>query len=454
MKRLSIKARVTVWYTVFMLVLVCAALSALFLMSGNLSAQRLRTQLIGTVSDTVSDAHFRLGKLETDRLDFYRDGVSLFIYDTNGYLLAPKINLGIQVDSLLQDQTLRTISAAGGRRQMVYDLYAVQDGTAFWVRGILSMDEAGLAYRTLLMLLLGTFPLFVFLIGLGGYRITQSAFRPIAVMADTADQISSGQDLSRRVGVEETGDELSHLGRTLNSMLARLQDSFEHERQFTSDVSHELRTPLSVIQSQCEYALSPAADDTARRDALAAVFRQSRRMNEMVSQLLMLSRADRGVFQLEKSCIDLSRLAADCCEDLAPAVEAAGLCLSSEIAPGIKISGDETLLHRLIINLLTNAVRYNKAGGRIELCLKADPSETVPARFAVLTVADTGIGISPEALPKIWDRFYREDTSRSSEGTGLGLAMVKWIAEVHGGAVSAESEVGRGSRFTVRFPIN
>lgn len=447
-KQLSIKARVTIWYTALMLVLVCAALSALLLMSGNLSAQRLRARLTETVSDAVSEIRFRRGSLETDKLDFYRDGVSLFVYDTNGYLLAPKVNLGIQVDSLLQDQTLRTVSGTGGKRQIVYDLYAVQDGVGFWLRGVLSMDEAGLAYRTLLLLMLGMFPLFVLLIALGGYRITRSAFHPIELMAQTADHISSGKDLSLRIDTGDARDELAHLGSTINQMLSRLQTSFEREQQFSSDVSHELRTPLSVILSQCEYALSPDADDAARMDALRSVYRQSRRMNELVSQLLMLSRADRGVYAIEKKDINLSLLAESCCEDLLPAADAADLKLETDIKPNIHISGDETLLIRLLHNLLSNAVRYNRKDGIISLRL------SVADGYAVLAVSDTGIGIRREELDKIWDRFYRADTSRSTEGTGLGLSMVKWIAEVHGGTVHAESEFQKGSCFTVRFYLS
>ena len=447
-KQLSIKARVTIWYTVFMLVLVCAALSALFLMSGNLSTQRLRTRLTGTVSDAVSNIRFRRGSLETDQMDFYRDGVSLFVYDTNGYLLAPKVNLGIQVDSLLQDQTLRTVSDAGGRRQMVYDLYAIQDGVGFWLRGVLSMDEAGLAFRTLLMLILGTFPLFVLLVALGGYRITRSAFHPIEFMAQTADHISSGKDLSLRIDTGNANDELTHLGKTINQMLSRLQASFEREQQFSSDVSHELRTPLSVIQSQCEFALSPDVEDAARIDALRSIYRQSRRMNELVSQLLTLSRADRGVFVPEMRDIDLSRLSESCWEDLLPAADAAGLSFETDIRPDIHIKGDETLLVRLLHNLLTNAIRYNQKGGTIRLSLSSAADG-----YAELSVSDTGIGIQKEDLPRIWDRFYRADSSRSSEGTGLGLAMVKWITEAHGGNVSAESEFQKGSRFTIRLPL-
>lgn len=475
--RFSIKARVTIWYTAFMLLLVGAALLALLSTARNISANNLRTELMDAVSDTVSDVRFRHGKLDTERLDFYKNGVSLFIYDTKGYLLAPQQNLGIQVDSMLTDQQVRTVDSASGR-QMVYDVYAASDGTAFWVRGISSLNESVQTYGTIRLLIFVTFPVFLLFAVLGGYRITRSAFRPIGQMADTAKKITSGNDLSRRIETSGRRDELSHLGATMNDMLSRLQASFENERQFTSDVSHELRTPLAVIQSQCEYALSEGTSAEEKEEALRSIRKQTGRMSKVVSQLLLLSRADRGVFTIEKKPVDLSGLCELCCMDLMPAAEAAGLSLRYEIAPELTVLGDETLLSRLVTNLLTNAIRYNRENGKILLTLKQDkadekqPLQGAPeagpfsktadtasekeekalASAVRLTVSDSGIGLREEELPKIWNRFYRADASRSSEGTGLGLSMVQWIAKEHGGSVSAESTFGEGSRFTVMLP--
>ena len=446
MKRLSIKARVTVWYTVFMLLLVAAALAAVFFMSESLSRRKLQTQLIDAVSDTVTDVRFRHESLNAEELDFYKNAVSLFIYDADGYLLAPKLNMGIQVDSLLQDQTLRTVQGAGGR-QLVYDVYALQDEVPFWVRGVISLEEAEQTYGSLRFLMLVIFPFFVLLAAVGGYRITRSAFRPISRMAETAERITSGEDLQERIETGKDRDELARLGHTMNGMLSRLQDSFENERQFTSDVSHELRTPLAVIRSQCEYALFGQAGEEEQQEALRSIYRQANRMSSMVSQLLLLSRADRGTFRLEKRPVDLSALAEGCCQDLIPAAEAGGITLRSEIQGGIRLSGDETLLTRLINNLLTNAIRYNRKDGSILLCLTKEGDRIL------LSVRDTGIGIRREEQDKIWNRFYRSDTSRSGEGAGLGLSMVQWIAKVHGGSVSLESEYGKGSCFLVELPV-
>lgn len=446
MKQLSIKARVTLWYTALMMVFMCFALISLLYLSGRMSQTRIRQTLTDVVTDTVNSVELRYGHLDFEDMDFYKNGVSIFLYDTSGYLLAPKINLGVQADSTLQDQIIRVVQV-NGEKQMIYDVYAVQGNQAFWVRGIASMAEAGIAYSSFRFLCLVGMPAFLLLTALGGFMVTKKAFLPVSQMAETAGQISSGTDLTRRIEAGSKKDELSRLALAMNRMLERLQASFNRERQFTSDVSHELRTPLSVIRSQCEYALSPEADCGQKEEALASILRQTRRMTDMVSQLLLLSRAENGTFQPDMADVDLSRTAQMAAMDLMPAAEAAGLSLTEETEPGIHAVCDETLIIRMISNLLTNAIRYNRPGGTICLSLKSEGD------FAVLKVSDTGIGIRREDLERIWDRFYRADPSRSSEGSGLGLSMVRWIARLHGGEAQAESIYGTGSVFVVRIPL-
>ena len=471
MKHLSIKARVTLWYTTFMLIFMAVAVFCLLLLSSRISQRHAREILSNVVTDAVRDVHFRYGELDTEDMDFYRDGVSIFIYDTSGYLLAPQINLGIQADSVLQDQVVRKVQT-GGPQQMIYHLYAIQSGTPFWVRGVISLAEADLAFASIRYLVLLGMPLFILLAALGGFAVTRRAFVPVVQIVEAAEQINTGTDLSRRIPEGQRKDELSRLSRAINQMLSRLQESFDRERRFTSDVSHELRTPLSVIRSQCEYALSPESDCAQREEALGSILRHTRRMTDMVSQLLLLSRGENGTFQPNLTQVDLSRLISMTVMDLEPAAESAKLTVETEIQSDVSLSCDETLMSRLITNLLTNAIRYNRPGGRIQVSLKmtevsnresreggmsqeqkADQEQHGAIPAAIIQVSDTGIGIPKEKLPKIWDRFYRADSSRSSEGTGLGLSMVRWIAQVHGGWVQAESTEGHGSVFTVYIPF-
>ena len=444
-KGLSIKARVTLWYTFFMILVF--GITAVYLVSSSqrMSGRQMRERLVDTVTDAVSQVRFRYGELDAEELDFYKNGVSVFLYDTQGCLLAPKVTRGIQVDSLLEDQTIKTASS-GRERWMIYDVYSEEEDAGFWVRGMISMTEYGQALGNLPILFGSALPLLAVLAALGGFRITRQAFRPVTQMAETARAIGTGSDLSQRIETDGRGDELNQLGDTMNEMLARLQASFEAERQFSSDVSHELRTPIAVIRSQCEFALSGQAGEEEKREAFEAVLKQSERMNSIVSQLLLLSRAENGKFVPEREPVELNVLCETVCEEL----EAMAAERQVELAwntEKLQIVGDETLLIRMVNNLVSNAIRYNRPGGSAEVSLRKR------GKYAVLTVRDTGIGIRREDLGQIFSRFYRADRSRSSEGTGLGLSMAAWIARVHGGSIRAESVYGEGSVFTAELPI-
>ena len=444
-KGLSIKARVTLWYTFFMILVF--GITAVYLVSSSqrMSGRQMRERLVDTVTDAVSQVRFRYGELDAEELDFYKNGVSVFLYDTQGRLLAPKVTRGIQVDSLLEDQTIKTASS-GRERWMIYDVYSEEEDAGFWVRGMISMTEYGQALGNLPILFGSALPLLAVLAALGGFRITRQAFRPVTQMAETARAIGTGSDLSQRIETDGRGDELNQLGDTMNEMLARLQASFEAERQFSSDVSHELRTPIAVIRSQCEFALSGQEGEEEKREAFEAVLKQSERMNSIVSQLLLLSRAENGKFVPEREPVELNVLCETVCEEL----EAMAAERQVELAwntEKLQIVGDETLLIRMVNNLVSNAIRYNRPGGSAEVSLRKR------GKYAVLTVRDTGIGIRREDLGQIFSRFYRADRSRSSEGTGLGLSMAAWIARVHGGSIRAESVYGEGSVFTAELPI-
>lgn len=444
-KGLSIKARVTLWYTFFMILVF--GITAVYLVSSSqrMSGRQMRERLVDTVTDAVSQVRFRYGELDAEELDFYKNGVSVFLYDTQGRLLAPKVTRGIQADSLLEDQTIKTASS-GRERWMIYDVYSEGEDAGFWVRGMISMTEYGQALGNLPILFGSALPLLAVLAALGGFRITRRAFRPVTQMAETARAIGTGSDLSQRIETDGRGDELNQLGDTMNEMLARLQASFEAERQFSSDVSHELRTPIAVIRSQCEFALSGQAGEEEKREAFEAVLKQSERMNSIVSRLLLLSRAENGKFVPEREPVELNVLCETVCEEL----EAMAAERQVELAwntEELQITGDETLLIRMVNNLVSNAIRYNRPGGSAEVSLRKR------GKYAVLTVRDTGIGIRREDLGQIFNRFYRADRSRSSEGTGLGLSMAAWIARVHGGSIRAESVYGEGSVFTAELPI-
>ena len=232
-------------------------------------------------------------------------------------------------------------------------------------------------------------------------------------------------------------------------MFGRLETSFEHERQFTSDASHELRTPVAVITSQAEYSLLPDATPEEQHEGLEVILEQARKMSALISQLLMLARADNGTQQLTMAPVDLSLLASMTAEQCREAAARRQIRLDCEIAPGIMTEGDQASLVRVFLNLLENAIQYGRPGGFVKLTL------AVQNDFAVCSIADDGIGIARENLERIWQRFYRVDPSRNPGGsnTGLGLSLVKWIIEAHHGTIEAESGLGKGSCFTFRLPL-
>jgi signal transduction histidine kinase len=447
MKRRSIKVRVTLWYTSFIVALLLLTAGVLFLATRSMSRQQLKEELINSVTDMVGEVHFHYGEAETDKLDFYRSGVSLFIYDEQGYLIAPKVNLGVQVDAILEDQTMKTVNQNGGS-WLVYDLYATEDSTGFWVRGLCSLTDAGRVSGQLWLVFLIVLPAVALAAAWGGWRITRRAFFPVEQMAKTADAIFTGADLSQRIPLSEGEDELKHLEVTLNGMLSRLQRSFERERQFTSDVSHELKTPLAVIRSQCEYALLPQTGCDEKTEAVKSILQQCAHMSSVVSQLLLLAKGENGTFKPRLERLELGEMWEAVCMDMEEQAKKEGISLSWNLEPELYVNGDETLLIRLLMNLITNAIRYNRPGGRIEVSLSRQENT------AVLKVTDTGIGIAQDQIEHIWERFYRGDSSRSGDSSGLGLSMVRWIAKLHKGTVSVESIEGLGSTFTVTLPLD
>lgn len=442
--KLSIKARVTLWYAVFLAVLLSGILAILLSVAEQNSSRQIRDNLLDAVSDAARDVRFDHNRLDDSRIDFYRSGVSIFIYDQGGRLIAPEGRESMQVDSILEDQAVKIVDVPP-EKWMIHDAYAEQDGVSFWVRGIASLSASQGALSDLSRIALIAAPVMLLLGLAGGWLITRRAFLPVGRMAAVVDHISSGNDLSQRVPDDQSGDELAQLRHTFNAMLERLQDSFRRERQFTSDVSHELRTPVAVILSQCEFALSPEADCEDRQESLEAIHRQASRMSGIISQLLMLSRADNGKFVLHPEQINFSEICEMVALELESAASAADVTLKTELQPDILIHGDETLLVRLVTNLLSNAIRYNKPGGSVTLRLVPE------ADGCLLTVSDTGIGIHPDNLGKIWDRFYRADPSRSTGGTGLGLPIVQWIVREHKGKISVQSVPNVGTNFEVHL---
>ena len=348
---------------------------------------------------------------------------------------------------------MRTIRD-GNREWYVYDMsYRLSGDRTVYVRGITSVTDAEESFTVTVRFALIILPLMVLLTAVIGYRFTRRTLAPVRRITDTVRKIRSDADLSRRIGIADNGgkerDEIYVLAGTFDDMLSELEDVFRREQQFTSDASHELRTPVSVILAQCDAMLDDEKLTEEQKAQISLIRRKAKGMADMISQLLFLSRADQGRQPLNREWIDLSELTEMIAEEqqMLADNEDQGIHIVTKIVPGIWANVDETFYIRMMVNLLSNAVRYSAENGNVEVRLEKRHGEVVGS------VRDHGEGISADVLPHIWERFYRADSSRTdSSHSGLGLSMVRWIAEAHGGRVSVESEVGKGSVFTFCFP--
>jgi len=284
-----------------------------------------------------------------------------------------------------------------------------------------------------------------------GAFLARGALAPIDRVTQSARGIASAGDLTRRIDQPKTQDEVGRLAATFNAMLARIEELFRAQQRFVADVSHELRSPLTAIRGNLDLLKRGAFASAAEREAsLAAIDSESARMQRMVQDLLLLAQADAGI-SIQKQIVELDTLLLEVYRQAR--IMAAGVKVSWGSEDQAQVLGDADRLKQLFVNLVDNAIKYTPSGGEVTLALER------AAPWVRVTVADTGVGIPSQDLPKIFDRFYRVDKARArdpsseSGSTGLGLAIVKWIVDAHGGKIDVTSEVGKGTTFTVWLPL-
>ncbi len=284
----------------------------------------------------------------------------------------------------------------------------------------------------------------------GGYLLVTWALRPVDRLAKTAERMSL-QDVTLRLPVVSSGDVLERLANSFNNMLGRLRDSVQTSRRFLADASHELRTPLTVIKGELQELASGAADLSSGelRERVGSVLEEVARLEHLVSGLLALSRLDGRVTQAEWANVDLAELAMSTAEQMRLMAVDRGIEIELSGLRQTVIRGDRARLKQVIVNLLDNAIRFTPRGGKVALSTSSSDSGRV------LELSDTGIGIPSSSIPHVFDRFFRVDEARSREdgGAGLGLSIVKSICTMHGAEIEVESQLGRGSRFRVKFPL-
>ena len=325
---------------------------------------------------------------------------------------------------------------------------AANDGNSYLVEvGAPALAIEAMLNQLLRLLGIGLPVILVVAVG-GGYFLVKRALMPVEQMAGKAELITQ-HNLSERLPVANTGDELERLSVSLNHMITRLDDAFQNSKRFVADASHELRTPLTVLRGELEHLVQHSRLAADQRDRLGSLLEEVERLSKIVERLFALSRLDAGEAQAAWVAFDLGELAATTADQMALLAEDKNISINCHAAAPVRVEGDRARLKQVVVNLLDNAIKYTPGGGAVHLTV------TAANGHAVLEIKDTGIGIPAEALPHVFERFFRVDQTRSREpgGAGLGLAIVKSICNAHGGEVEVESAVGRGSRFRVQLPV-
>jgi len=457
MKRPGIRAQLTAWYSLILglslATFCCVAYLAMLFSISKTVQSNLRDHMEGARDIIAQDAPEGRTAL-IDELREFADGLGaggrMRVSDPSGLLFAsPGMSEPMMPRrGFSQGRPMR--ARIDGESFLILRQNVENAGTNYDVTMAIATGDFERTLDRGSVLLFAAAPLFLAIAALGGYWMSRRALRPVDQMTQAARTIGA-QNLTDRLTVPPTRDELARLAETVNAMLARLDSAFRKITQFTADASHELRTPVAVMRTSAEIALRKPRTDAEYRETLAQIVGETDKLSQLIENLLTLARADSSAAHLRIERADIGAILKDACEKSKVLAEEKGIALTRNGASGpVWVQADTELLERLFVILLDNAVRYSPSGGTIDTKLIVDDG------FAVGEIRDSGIGISAEDIPHIFDRFYRANRARTREpgGAGLGLAIGQWIAQAHHAEIQVESELGRGSTFKVRFPLS
>jgi len=451
----SIGSRLTFWYSLVLLAgLVLFSAGVWLVVSHSLRAsldESLSAQARGVA--TVLETEFNPAKPQhlkeevSEYADATPEGNLMEVWDSQGNRLAES-----KVVSAARSKAGYGfgVQKASSGRYRTYTTVVTVRGAPYHIFVAAPLESTQATLRRTRELLLWVTPAVLLVAALGGYWISRRALAPVDEITRAAQSIGI-QNLSQRLAVPKASDELQRLSETWNGMLARLEAAVKRLSEFTADASHELRTPVALIRTTAELTLRRERPPETYRESLRQIMAESDRMTHLIDDLLLLARADAGLPALSLDRLELTPLVRDVCEQGLVLAQSRQLDISAEVPDEpIFVDANDPALRRLLLLLVDNAVKYTPAGGRITVSVGRESGA------ATVTVRDTGIGIPDAALPHVFERFYRVDESRNREagGTGLGLSIAKWIAEVHHASLEAESVVGQGSAFRVRFPTS
>lgn len=399
MKGMTIKQKITMLYTGIIAVILGIILIFVFYFVDKVGISATEEELSTAVAGFSANIRFQDDTYYLDEdVEFYNDGVMFCVYDDSGKLLYGTMPARFPKQTILKSHTPRVIRSKNSQ-WMVYDsVYTYGKNKAVWVRGITSIHSMEVFMKTSQKMMLIVYPLLIGMIAIAGYFMLKRALKQVDLICDNVENISNGKDLTKRLPLPKAKDELYELSQKFNEMFGRLEESFEKEKQFTSDVSHELRTPVSVIISQCEYLLENQSFAKEEKEEIFMILRQAKRMSKLTSEMLMIAREEMNEsYTMEE--IDLGLLTELVIEELQEQSDQKKIKITLQKDSEIYMKGDQTLLLRMMINLIQNAINYGKEDGHIDIILKEDEN------MIQGEVKDDGIGISEEHISKIWDRF-------------------------------------------------
>ena len=444
---MSVKLRITLWYTLFMIIVSAIAVLAMNSFGSRMIENDTQRRVMRTVDDMSKNFVDRGGNLRrVPEFMFFHEGVYIVIYDENNSIVGGNVPFGITEALDIEDGNFRKTSH-GTINCYEFDKEVFSNQGKFFIKGISTAADEMYGMRSLTKNNIILTAITILIAAIGGYFIISRALLPVKKISEAAEEISQSNDLTRRINIgTQSKDEIYALANTVDKMLDKIEGSFEKEKQFTSDASHELRTPVAVIMSECEYMEECAKTTDDYKESMDSIKRQAQRMSKLISELLTISRMDKDTIKTSFEDVDISELVTFVCDEQEE-IHEADISLVRNIGQGIIANADRFLLTRMFVNLISNAYQYIGEGDRIEVSL-SEKEENI-----VFSVKDNGIGISEENIPKIWERFYQADSSRNdSTSMGLGLSMVKWISDAHGGKMEVKSCEGEGSEFIFTMP--
>ncbi|WP_338951776.1 HAMP domain-containing histidine kinase [Fusobacterium nucleatum] len=433
--RIPVSIRVTAWFTTFILILFVIIMSSAILIEDKIVNNLSAKELVKAVERIYEDP---------DEFENFDDGIYYIKYDSNNDIIAGKIPKDFDMTLAFSIEDINTYQIEN-KKFLYYDTKL--KNTRDWIRGIYPLSKFQNEISKIWDIGIYLSPwLFIFVV-IFGYRIIKNAFKPVKKISETALLIKKSKNFSRRIELDNSEDEIHKMASTFNEMLDTVEETFIHEKQFSSDVSHELRTPITVILAQSDYALDYVETLDEAKESFEVINRQAKKMTSLINQIMELSKLERQN-EVEKERINFSNIILQLLEDYKPLLENSNIELIINIEKDLRIYGNKLMVERLFINLFINAIKFTKT--TINVSLNRINKEII------LQIKDDGVGIAKGEQKYIWDRFFQINNSRNKDknrGSGLGLSMVNKIAQLHSAIIEVESEIGKGACFIVRFPI-